>query len=576
MDQQKETSILQVIPVLESYTASTALAQEVPQAVDTIRALKGSTGAFQLLLHGNQTSHFVLDTQYSLPDALDIPIFRISINSPLPVSAHFLDYYRGQGGVEYADKLTEVTAQTYSADRYTPIYIEIPLGKEVKSGDYPVEVSVYQAGIIGTEKPIKAITLTVSVIDYQLPEDVTVDFDLDIWQQPSNLARTFKVPLWSDAHFRLIDQMAHMMAKMGQKAVTVIAGEIPWKGWFSYIIKDYPANLYEYSMVKVIRQVDGKLSCDYSALDRYVETFFAAGVKDYIDVFGLLGVWTPPFFPLIKTADYPEPLVVRYYDERQQSFTFVQDQGLLREYLSQLFTHFKQQGWWGKVRLFADEPQPAQVATFKASIKALKGIDSSVQIKVAMDKEDVLADLIDQVDYPALSFYTASRHGKEIEKTHSGRTQFYICNYPERPNTYLHSSLLEARMQGPVAYMMGMNGLLRWAFNCWPENARKDIRYNVSSLPIGDLCLCYPGDNGNILPSMRMQALHRGLEDYWLLKQAEKVDQTRVKKALATLVGSDDPSLWMTDRHHTAPEVFHQTAADFDRFRQVLLEILTV
>ena len=66
-----------------------------------------------------------------------------------------------------------------------------------------------------------------------------------MWQQPSNLARTFDVPLWSDAHFDLIKEMAESLAAIGQKAITVIAGDIPWKGWFNYIVKDYPANLYE-------------------------------------------------------------------------------------------------------------------------------------------------------------------------------------------------------------------------------------------------------------------------------------------------------------------------------------------
>jgi methylmalonyl-CoA mutase cobalamin-binding subunit len=40
------------------------------------------------------------------------------------------------------------------------------------------------------------------------------------------------VPLWGDEHFRLLKEMAESLAAIGQKAITVIAGEIPWKGWF--------------------------------------------------------------------------------------------------------------------------------------------------------------------------------------------------------------------------------------------------------------------------------------------------------------------------------------------------------
>ena len=49
------------------------------------------------------------------------------------------------------------------------------------------------------------------------------------WQQPSILARTYDVPLWSEQHFCLLEEMAASLAKIGQKAITVIAGEIPGK-----------------------------------------------------------------------------------------------------------------------------------------------------------------------------------------------------------------------------------------------------------------------------------------------------------------------------------------------------------
>ncbi|MDB1683444.1 hypothetical protein PMU71_13770 [Enterococcus durans] len=127
-------------------------------------------------------------------------------------------------------------------------------------------------------------------MDFAFPDDVQQDFRLDIWQQPSNLARTFHVPLWGDAHFDLVDQMADKLAAIGQKAVTVIAGAIPWKGWFNYIVKDYPANLYEYSMIPIRKNMEGALICDFSILDRYLACFEKYGINQEINLFGLLGV----------------------------------------------------------------------------------------------------------------------------------------------------------------------------------------------------------------------------------------------------------------------------------------------
>ncbi len=42
-------------------------------------------------------------------------------------------------------------------------------------------------------------------------------FNLDVWQQPSILARTYDVPLWSEQHFCLLEEMAASLAKNRSK-----------------------------------------------------------------------------------------------------------------------------------------------------------------------------------------------------------------------------------------------------------------------------------------------------------------------------------------------------------------------
>ena len=71
-------------------------------------------------------------------------MYRIAIKRDLPYQAQFVDYYLGTDGLAYADELIGETAYTYSGDRYAPIYIEIPIDKQVKPGTYPVQLSVYR------------------------------------------------------------------------------------------------------------------------------------------------------------------------------------------------------------------------------------------------------------------------------------------------------------------------------------------------------------------------------------------------------------------------------------------------
>lgn len=559
--------------VHESYKASNRLLAEQPQEIEELTVYRNSNNACQLLLHDGMKNHFVLTQEFSIPDEIEIPMYRVAIQSTLPVKAQFVDYYLGNQEILYADKLLDQTSKTYSGDRFAPIYLEFPLTSDTKAGNYPLEITIYRSHLTASDEVVLTKKLMIEVADYCFPKEVTQDFNMDIWQQPSNLARSFQVPLWSEAHFKLIQEMADSLAKIGQKAVTVIAGEIPWKGWFNYIVKDYPANLYEYSMVKVMKDKNGELFCDFTILDRYLDCMAKAGIDQEIDVFGLLGVWQPPFFPLIKNLDYPEKIVVRYFDEASQKISFIESKTELKNYFKLLFDHFKEIGVWDKVRILSDEPKIHEVANFKASLAELKSVDESVQIKVAFDKENVLEQLLPDIDYPVTSFYCTCNNYEKLAQMYPGKTQYYICNYPNRPNTFLHSPLLESRIQGVLAHCFKTNGMLRWAYNCWPENVREDIRYNTSSLPIGDTCLVYPDYSGHLLLSLRYKQLQRGIEDFYLIKQAEKQDETATQLLINHFLGSNEPNEWMSDSHTSNPLLFNQENVLYEEFRKQLIEL---
>ena len=557
----------------ESYKASTELSYEEPTQITTITSSKNSCAAFQLLLHDGKKNHFILNKQFSIPDEIEIPMYRIAIKSDLPYQAQFVDYYLGTDGLAYADKLIGETAYTYSGDRYAPIYIEIPIDKQVKPGTYPVQFSVYRSFINQEDELVAEKSIEVSVLDFAFPDDVQQDFRLDIWQQPSNLARTFHVPLWGDAHFGLIDQMADKLAVIGQKAVTVIAGEIPWKGWFNYIIKDYPANLYEYSTIPIRKNMEGTLICDFSILDRYLACFEKYGINQEINLFGLLGVWKPPYFPLNELSGHSEKIVLRYFDESTDKIAFIEQAADFTAYLKQLVSHLKEIGVWERTYVTADEPKSHEVEAFIQAVNDLKAIEPSIQIKVAFDKESVLNALESVIDYPVTSFYCTCNNQQQLLEKFGKKLNYYICNYPTKPNTFLHSPLLETRVQGLLAYYFKTDGLLRWALNCWPTNARTDIRYNTGALPIGDNCLIYPGYNGDLLLSLRYKQLLRGIEDFWLLKHAEEQNEKKVQQLLDEFLVVTDPKDWMLNSHQANPEAFPLTEEKYQQLRNALIRI---
>lgn len=558
----------------ESWRPTTALNQPLPPSIAQVHSFKNSKAAFMLLLNDGHRNHYTLGTQFSIPDDLETPMYRVAFETELPLTTNFVEYYLGKDDVAYADKLLSEASHTYPGNQWAPIYVEIPVSQMVKMGNYPVKIKIYQSSLTGAEVLVAEKEVQIMVADFALTPEPTKDFHLDVWQQPSNLARTFHVPMWGDQHFALIDEMAEKLAQIGQKTVTVIAGEIPWKGWFNYIVKDYPANLYEYSMVQVSKDSTGKLKCDFTILDRYLASFAKRGIDQEIEIFGLLGVWKPPFFPQVTIKDYPENLVVRYLDETTETMQFIDNVADLTNYVKALCDHLKDLQVWEKVRLIADEPKQAQLKEFKDALSALKQMVPDLKVKIAFDKEPILNELAPLVDTLATSFYCTSQFGSQLQASHPGEVQYYICNYPDHPNTFLHSPLLEARLQGTLTAFLPVNGLLRWAFNCWPSNAREDIRYNTSSLPIGDNCLVYPGENGHLLLSLRYKQLERAVEDFSLIKSAKAVDEKRTTAILEHFLGETAPQKWMEDSHCAAPKLFRQTANDFKQMRDELVAVI--
>ena len=94
-------------------------------------------------------------------------------------------------------------------------------------------------------------------------------------------------------------------------------------------------------------------------------------------------------------------------------------------------------------------------------------------------------------------------------------TTFYVCCNPRYPNTFTSSSPYESELLGWYGLAYDYDGMLRWAYNSWPENPQYDSRFgNWCS---GDTYLVYPYNRSSI----RFERLIDGIE------AAEKVRQLR-------------------------------------------------
>lgn len=181
--------------VSESYKASSLNRNAENAAITELTVMQNSTAAFQVILHDNKTKWVNVGTSYRFGPDLATPIYRIQVESQLNVN--LTDYYLDDHGIAYADKIIEDEFISYPGSLDAPILITIPT-TNLAVGERSLNVKVYQ-GLPGqAETLIDDRQLVVHVIANPL-EATTPRLHVDIWQQPANLAKQFKVGLWSDA-----------------------------------------------------------------------------------------------------------------------------------------------------------------------------------------------------------------------------------------------------------------------------------------------------------------------------------------------------------------------------------------
>lgn len=574
---------MRLIVTNEAYKASGGWDCPEPQPLAQLHSARGEKPAFQIVLRTGERCLINPGDCPALTADTGLARYRISVSAPFACSLFPIGYLPDETGVPRADVLLTAPAE-YDALTPACVYAELNLPPDAAPGDYEVTVRAFLSRGARGEEEAASCRLTLTVADYVMPSPRDYRLYLDLWQQSSNVARTYKTELWSDAHFAELKNVTAALADLGQKSVTVLAGDCPWRGWGCYLLRSTPAVLYEYSMVRTVKE-NGSFRYDYSAMDRYIGLCAAAGIDGDITVYGLMGIWTNmPLFPCDAPEDYPEPVLIRYYDADSGCYGYLKRTEDILSYVKALFGHFKETGVFDRVRIGADEPRDLEA--YRKNVELLRSAAPNVRFKMALDSDEAIERFAPDTDDIAASFPCVCRSGKQLIKLKNAsggaadnvsarkRLLWYVCNIPDRPNTVLKSDLLESRALFAMAYLFGFDGFLRWAFTCWTDEPRRDIRYNSSALPAGDVALVYPAEDGSLLFSLRYKALKRGIEDYELLSRLAEADPEAAKSAVSSVLYNLNPQTYMRTDRTTAPDLFSVRYDDYAAMRARVVDAL--
>ena len=454
--------------------AARATAREI-----TVRAARNEVAAAQVRLVAGCDFVLALDRANWLHPLGFCPRLRLDVSFPgLPpgaVELFVVSYVEGDDHRGWMDALDRAGRAEVPALRPQAVYLRIHVPGDLLAGAYEGRVAAYAQQGFGDEEPAWEGAVHLLVADVTLPAVAERSFHLNLWVHCTSIARFYHVPLWSDAHFTLIDRYYASLAALGQKAVTVIAAEIPWSGQRCFRDRAYPSYLFEHAVVDVRRDATGALRFDYGKLDRLLALAEANGIDREVEIFGLLNIWVDEEYGFGKVApDAPDAIRVRCYDERAGTITYLRTAAELRTFVRGLHDHLAALGVLDRVRIAADEP--ADPKAFGAGLAFVAEAGPGFKFKTYINHfefiEQAPLEMVDAIPVLPLACrdpeLTAELAGKL--RARGGRMLWYVCCWPPIPNTFLHSPLVEGELHGWLTFYLGMDGFERWSFCLWPAD----------------------------------------------------------------------------------------------------------
>lgn len=536
-------------------------------------AAVGLTDGFQLVLEADERALLSVNTQPAFHRAGMFPVYRLAVTGPLPVSLSHIGLVDGDDALRYGDILLTAPVVELEAKTPTAVYAEVSVPEGTPAGVYAGSVTLYRSLGFSAEEVVETLMFQTTVYDVAFPSPRERRFHLDLWLHPSNIARKAEAPLWSERHFAVLEPYLRSLAELGQRAITVIASEIPWSGQAGFMEHRCNTDLYEYGMIAVSRREDGSLQADFSVLDRYLHLCYASGFRadSEIEVFGLINIWCFDEYGYGSPADYCEAIRVRVC-EADGRYAYLTKAEELDWYIQAIEQYFAQKDLLPYVRVAADEP--ADLERFRRSLEHIKALAPGFRYKAAINHAEFIeafaGDIHDFVPiYTCLVSENAALRQLRDSMPHN-RFLWYVCCVPAFPNTFIGSSLLEGRALGLLTLFEGLHGFLRWNYTVWNADPRRDLRY--PRFACGDMNFVYPAGDMTPLLSLRYQALKRGLEDYELLQLLNDRGETAlVQQLLKTVVKGNG----IADAPNTVEALLSLNAEDYDALRRRALMALS-
>ena len=352
--------------------------------------------------------------------------------------------------------------------------------------------------------------LQLKVIDRVMPPAKDWKYFLDIWQHPWAVSRYFGVEPFSKEHYAKMEPLWRLLASAGCKVLTCTLVDKPW---------NYHCYDPYHAMIRKIKKADGTWRYDYTLFDEYVAFGRKCGLGPDIACYSMC--------PLNYSMDFEDES--GKVGRQPCNFKHKGYEEYWGPFLKDFKRHLEEKGWFKDAYIAMDEREVESVNVIRGVIdKYAPGMKMAMAggYKPAdvsrIRMENYCSDLAHAV--PEFLALVPERRAKGYTTT------YYVCCGPEHPNNFMSSPASESYWTGFYPAVAGLDGFLRWAWNCWPKDPETDAAYGL--WPAGDTFLAYPDGS----PSIRFLELRNGIvaaEKVRLLRESGKLDEAKFKELAA-------------------------------------------
>jgi hypothetical protein len=448
--------------------------------------------------------------------------------------AFFPDAFLEQSTIAIRDEWTQ------------PLWLSVRVPKRTPAGDYTGSLGIDLVTKEGRKHHFE-VPVTVSVWPFTLPDASHLHHTE--WFSAEVVADYYHLEPWSEAHWTWLERIAADMARHRQDMVLT-----PFA-----------------SLVRVTESKAGRLSYDFSRLDRWAKTFKKAGVG-----------WIEGGHVAGRAGDFQSDIVWNRFpvhgpdgkrlDTSRVKLSEKQFEPYVEGFLKAVHAHIKQRGW-GKqyVQHVADEPIPQneQAWCYRAG-KVREWLPGVPVIDAVMSHglEGYVDWRVPQIQHT----------GPDVARNPNEELWSYVCLAPQGqyPNRFLDYPSIRNRIIFWLSWGLGLKGFLHWGYAFWIRWQGVPVDVPVSPwldatgasiycadrtpLPAGDPHIVYPGRD-SICSSIRWEVIRKGIEDFEYLYLLEHAAAEAGKKGDRRAV-SAAKRLLARVRADVAPDPLNHTRSE--------------